>query len=60
VALSGAGPSVVAFCRGAAETAGKAIADCFRRHGISAQALPLPVDQAGLLAEHCTRRTDGT
>jgi homoserine kinase len=60
VALSGAGPSVVAFCRGAAETAGKAIADCFRRHGISAQALPLPVDQTGLLAEHCTRRTDGT
>lgn len=50
-ALSGAGPSVVAFCQGNAAEVGKAVGDCFRRRGIGAQVLPLPMDQDGLVVE---------
>jgi homoserine kinase len=59
-ALSGAGPSVVAFCRDNAAEVGRAIADCFHRKGIAAQVLPLAVDHSGLLVEHCARRRNAT
>ena len=49
VALSGAGPSVIAFCEAGAREIGEIIAGCFRKHGISAEARLLPVDQQGLL-----------
>jgi homoserine kinase len=49
LALSGAGPSIVAFCEEhAAHAAGEVIADCFRRKGVSAEAKILPVDPEGL------------
>ena len=51
VALSGAGPSVLAFCHGDGAAAGKAIADCFGRRGIRAAAMPLAVDATGLEIE---------
>ena len=51
VALSGAGPSVVAFCQGHAEEAGKAVGDCFRRKGIPAEVKHLPIDTTGLVVE---------
>ena len=52
LALSGAGPSVVAFCdgRGAAE-AGEAIAACFREHKVAAEIHRLQVDTQGLVVE---------
>ncbi len=49
VALSGAGPSVVAFCHGRTGEIGEIIAGCFRKHGVNAQARSLPVDQEGLV-----------
>ena len=54
VALSGAGPSVIAFCdrsRAQSVPAGEAIADCFRRKGIPAEVKSLPVDVDGLVVE---------
>lgn len=51
VALSGAGPSVVAFCDSRAAEAGEAIVQCFRRHGVEAEARPLPIDREGLVTE---------
>ncbi len=55
VALSGAGPSVVAFCEGGdgARTGaiGEEIAGCFRKHGIGAAARTLSVDDDGLVVE---------
>ena len=52
MALSGAGPSVIAFCQpDAALAAGKAIADCFRRRGLPAEVRPLSVDSTGLVVE---------
>jgi homoserine kinase len=51
LALSGAGPSIVAFCRDHVQDVGAAIVECFRRHNVRAQALPLEVDQEGLLVE---------
>jgi homoserine kinase len=51
VALSGAGPSVVAFCKGSVEEVGKAVADCFGRQGMGSRVLPLLPDQHGLLVE---------
>lgn len=51
VALSGAGPSVVAFCHGRAGEIGEIIAGCFRKHGVAAEARLLPVDQDGLVVE---------
>ena len=52
VALSGAGPSVVALCTPAAEaTVGKRIVDCFGAKGIRAEAMPLQVDHNGVTVE---------
>jgi homoserine kinase len=54
VALSGAGPSIIGFCQGDASSvgaAGAAVADCFRRKGIAAEAKPLPIDTTGLAVE---------
>ncbi|MBI3933535.1 MAG: homoserine kinase [Acidobacteria bacterium] len=52
IALSGAGPSIVVFCQGDTGAAGKAVGDCFRRKGIAAEAMPLPIDTAGLVVEN--------
>ena len=52
VALSGAGPSVVAFCSGHAKEVGAAIAACFRAKQIQARARVLPVDHEGVVVEH--------
>ena len=51
VALSGAGPAVVAFCRSRSLEAGEAIVACFRRQNIEATALRLPIDEHGLVVE---------
>jgi homoserine kinase len=51
LALSGAGPSIVAFCQGHAEEAGKAIGDCFLRKGIPSEARTLPVDSIGTVIQ---------
>jgi homoserine kinase len=51
VALSGAGPSVVAFCDGRTGEIGETIAACFRKHGIRAEARRLAVDDEGLVVE---------
>ena len=51
VALSGAGPSIIAFCEGDSGEAGTAVGDCFRRRGIPANVMPLAVDSTGLVFE---------
>jgi homoserine kinase len=51
LALSGAGPSLIAFCQGDGAAAGQAIADCFRRKGIPATPMPLPVDSEGMVVQ---------
>jgi homoserine kinase len=51
VALSGAGPSVVAFCSGHAEEVGAALVACFRAKNVSARARLLRVDSDGVIVE---------
>jgi len=51
VALSGAGPSVVALCSGHAEEVGAALVACFRAKNIAARARRLPVDNEGVVVE---------
>ena len=51
LALSGAGPSVVAFCSGRTREVGETIAGCFGRHGVKAEAWQLSVDHEGLVVE---------
>lgn len=51
VALSGAGPSVIALCDGNTRAIGEAIAGCFRKQGIGAEARVLPIDTKGLALE---------
>ena len=51
VALSGAGPSVLALCDGNTRQIGESIAGCFRKQGIGAEARPLPIDLEGLAVE---------
>jgi homoserine kinase len=51
VALSGAGPSVVAFCKGHAEEVGAAVAACFGAQNIGAQVHRLATDHEGLQVE---------
>ena len=51
LALSGAGPSVVAFCSGHTDEVGEAIASCFRKHGVEARTHRLPIDTQGLMVE---------
>ena len=51
VALSGAGPSVVAFCSGHAEEVGAAIAACFQAKQIPARPRVLCVEEKGVVAE---------
>ena len=51
VALSGAGPSVIAFCAGRTHKVGEAIAACFRKHGVHADAHVLLIDHDGLVVE---------
>ena len=51
LALSGAGPSVIAFCNGRAQEIGEIIAGCFRKHSVEAQPRTLPVDRQGLIVE---------
>lgn len=58
VALSGAGPSVLAFCEGRTREIGEAIAACFRKHGIQAEARRLPVDHDGLIVEKLHKRSN--
>jgi len=47
VALSGAGPSVIALVTGDAKKIGKMIASCFHTHTIKTTARELQVDNAG-------------
>jgi homoserine kinase len=49
VALSGAGPSVLVFCRQDSVSAGDLVADCFRKRQIRAEARRLAVDNEGLV-----------
>ncbi len=53
VALSGAGPSVLAFCRPDIDPAplASAIVDCFRQQGIESRSLRLPMDTEGFIPE---------
>ena len=51
VALSGAGPSVLAFCSGHTDKVGAAIVSCFRAKKIEARARRLPIDTAGFVIE---------
>jgi len=51
VALSGAGPSVIAFCSDHAEEVGEAMIACFRAKNITARARRLPVDTEGVVIE---------
>jgi homoserine kinase len=51
VALSGAGPSVLAFCSGHTEEVGAAIVACFRAKQIPARARVLPVEERGVVVE---------
>ena len=51
VALSGAGPSVVALCRNPGAEVAEAIVDCFRQQNVDATAHHLPVDEQGLVVE---------
>lgn len=51
VALSGAGPSVLAFCSGHTDKVGTAIVACFRAKKIEARARRLPIDTAGFVVE---------
>jgi homoserine kinase len=48
VALSGAGPSVIALATGRYDEIGKAIAQCFDRHGLSTTVRILEAAQEGL------------
>ena len=51
VALSGAGPSVLAFCSGHSDKVGAAIVSCFRAKKIEARARRLPLDTNGFVIE---------
>jgi len=51
VALSGAGPSVLAFCSGHTEEVGAAIASCFQAKHIQSRTRVLPVEEKGVVAE---------
>ena len=51
VALSGAGPSVLAFCSGHSDKVGAAIVSCFRAKKIAARARRLPMDTDGFVVE---------
>lgn len=51
VALSGAGPSVIAFCNGNAEVIGNTVASCFAKQNVKARARHLPLDRQGLVIE---------
>ena len=51
LALSGAGPSVVALCSERAREIGETIGECFRRHAVEAEARQLSVDHEGLVVE---------
>ena len=51
VALSGAGPSVVAFCSGHTEEVGAALVACFRAKNTAARARRLPIDTEGFVIE---------
>jgi homoserine kinase len=46
-ALSGAGPGIVAFCRGSAEAVGQAMVAAFRQAGVPARHWALRVAQQG-------------
>lgn len=50
VALSGAGPSVLALVRGDAERVGRLLADIFATHGIRAEVLTPPLAPCGVIA----------
>ncbi|HYE65694.1 MAG TPA: homoserine kinase [Pyrinomonadaceae bacterium] len=57
LALSGAGPSVVALAEDHFDEIGEALALCFRRHGIETTVRLLAFDEAGLqICEHVRRR----
>jgi len=47
IALSGAGPSVLALAQDHFEEIGKTIAQSFERHGIKTRVRPLDIDTAG-------------
>jgi len=51
IALSGAGPSVLALCSKNTVSAGEAISSIFRKHGIESKLYNLPVDSHGLVVE---------
>jgi homoserine kinase len=51
VALSGAGPSLIAFCDGHAADVGKAVSECFHRKAISAEVKHLPIDPTGFVVD---------
>jgi len=51
VALSGAGPSLLAFAFGREAEVGQAMSQAFRRHGLTARWWALPIDHQCLLVE---------
>lgn len=51
VAISGAGPSLIAFTRGANQAAGSAMAEAFRAHGVQSRIFALKTTQLGILTE---------
>jgi len=51
LALSGAGPSIIALVSGSEEVIGKKIADCFAAHKIRSTVRVLEVDNEGLMSD---------
>lgn len=51
VAISGAGPSLIAFTHGASQAAGSAMAEAFRAHNVQARIFALKTTQLGTLTE---------
>jgi homoserine kinase len=47
VALSGAGPSIVAFCTGNSDDIGEGMQEAFRKHNINSRVMTLSIDEKG-------------
>jgi homoserine kinase len=57
VALSGAGPSLLAFAVGREAEAGQAMVQAFAHHGLAARWQALPIDRQGLLVEAASEQS---
>ena len=47
VALSGSGPTIVAFCVGNGDAVGESMKQAFRKHGIDSRVMLLNIDERG-------------